>query len=275
MTSGFEINLKEFTLGDVLQFLARVKKSGVLKVSGGITGDIYIKEGFVVHAADGVETGIEALLNLSFIELETASFEPGVEAPEQTISEDFGKLTENIEKRRIEFQEIKKKLPPMDTVLAKSTRDLESAVALRRTDWQILALIDGKRRLGDVITESKIGGYEATKTITWLKDQGLIYDPEEAQRVMTRLIDFLKKLFEDFGENGLLLLKEWGNKKIIDALDINEETFEIEPIAELTYDEIDESIKEFKEYIKSRGPKLYGKLLFKKKWQAFEKKISE
>jgi len=148
-------------------------------------------------------------------------------------------------------------------------------VALRRTDWQILALIDGKRRLGDVITESKIGGYEATKTITWLKDQGLIYDPEEAQRVMTRLIDFLKKLFEDFGENGLLLLKEWGNKKIIDALDINEETFEIEPIAELTYDEIDESIKEFKEYIKSRGPKLYGKLLFKKKWQAFEKKISE
>jgi hypothetical protein len=280
MITGFEINLKEFTLGDVLQFLTRVKKTGVLKVTGSIPGEIFIKEGLVVHAADGIEKGTEALLNLSFMELESGIFEPDVAAPELTISEDFGKLTESIEKRRIEYEEIKKDLPPMDTVLAKSTRDLESAVALRRTDWQILALIDGKRKLSDIIADSKIGGYEATRTITWLKEQGLIYDPKEAQRVMTRFTDFLNIFFKDFGEHGLELFKKWGNedpknRNIIDSVDINENTFAIEPIAELGTAVIDSSIKSFKEYMKKHGVKMYGKVLFRKKWRDFLKKIGD
>ena len=114
---SFEINLKEFLLGDVLQFLARVKKSGVLKVEGGKSGEIYLKDGLVVHATDGAEKGMDALLNLSFLDLETGSFEAGTDAPENTISDDLGKLTENIEKRRIEFEEIKKNMPPIQFVL--------------------------------------------------------------------------------------------------------------------------------------------------------------
>lgn len=275
--TGFDINLREFSLGDVLQFLARVKKSGVLKVTGGVSGEIYLKEGFVTHAADGLEKGMEALLNLSFVDLGTGSFEPGADAPEQTISEDVGKLTENIEKRRIEFEAIKKKLPPMDTIYTKSTRDLESAVALRRTDWQILAVINGKRQLGDVITQSKIGGYEAAKTVTWLREQGLILDPAEAERVMSKLLNFLRIVFENFGKNGLNWMKEWAenegaNKKVIEAVDINEATLEISPAGELTTLEIEEGIGKFLKYIEVKGPKLYGKVLFKKKWQGFKKK---
>lgn len=274
---GFNINLKEFLLGDVLQFLARVKKSGVLKVEGGASGEIYIRDGLVIHATDGTEKGMEALLNLSFVDLETGNFSPGVDAPEETVSEDLGKLTENIEKRRIEFEEIKKNMPPMDTVYSKSTRDLESAVALRRTDWQILALVDGKRKLGDVITESKIGGYEAAKTITWLREQGLIFDPAEAERIMSKLSGFLELVFEDFGKNGLNWMKQWAedgdeNRKIFDALDINEATFKISLVGELTAPEIDEGIEKFLKYIETKGPKLYGKVLFKKKWQGFKKK---
>ena len=276
MTS-FDINLKEFLLGDILQFLARVKKSGVLKVEGGVAGEIYIKNGLVIHATDGSEKGMEALLNLSFVELETGSFESGVIAPEETISEDVGKLTDNIEKRRIEFEEIKKKLPPMETIYTKSTRDLESAVALRRTDWQLLALINGKRILGDIIAESKIGGYEAAKTVTWLRDQGLILDPAEAERIMSKLLSFLNILLKDFGKNGLNWMKQWAeedgaNKKILDAVDINEETLEIIPAGELTTSEIEKGIETLLKYIETKGPKLYGKVLFKKKWQGFKKK---
>jgi len=278
LMAGFEINLKEFILGDVLQFLARVKKSGVLKVFGGVSGEIYLRDGLVIHATDGSEKGMEALFNLSFVDMDKANFELGVSPSEQTISEELGKLTEDIEKRRIEFEEIKKKLPPLETILTKSTKDLESGVALRRTDWQILALIDGKRKLGDVIDESKIGGYEATKTVVWLKDQGLIDDAAAAERVMSKLTEFLGVLFENFAKNGLNWLKKWSevnanNKKTLDALQINEETLEIEIKTGLTSAEIDEALKNLEEFINVEGPKVYGKLLFRKKFEDFKKKI--
>lgn len=275
---GFDINLEEFPLSDVLQFLVRTKKSGVLRIFGAVTGEIYLKKGLVVHASDGVNKGMEAIINLTFIKLETGRFETNVNAPRQTLDEDFGKLTETIEKRRIEFHKIKKKLPPLDTVFAKSTRELESTVALRRTDWRILALVDGKRKLSDVITDSKIGGYEAAKTITWLKEQGLIYEPQESERVTETLTQFLGIFFEVFGKNGLQLLKKWGqqearNNKVISACQIDEKTLQMSPNAELSAGEVELSIKNLREYIKTEGSKLYGKVLFNKKWSDFEQKL--
>src|SRR4030042_297242 len=272
--NGFEINLKAFNLSDVLQFINWSKKSGLLKVSGSVPGEIYLDNGLVVHASDGVTSGMEALINLSFVELEKGVFELEVKAPEHTISEDVGKLAENIEKRRIELQELKQKMPPMETVLIKSTRDPEAAVALRRTDWQIIAQIDGKRTLGEIIADSKVGGYEATKTILWLKEQGLIYDPQEAERQMTELIKSLKIFFDAFAGNGLVLMQKWAeldnaNKKFLDSLKINEDNFYIQIQGMLDAQQIKDGLLSLEKFVSAEGVKLYGKLLFKKKWDAF------
>lgn len=277
--AGLEVDLKEFNLADVLHFLSRVKKTGVFKITGKVSGEVYFKEGLVVHAANGTEKGMDALYNLSFDELNKGIFESNVKTPEQTITADFGRLYDDIEKRRIELQEIKKNLPPMEAVLQKSTKELESSVALRRTDWHILALIDGKRKVSDVIVASKIGGYEATKTIVWLKDQGLIYDPNETERVLSGLIDYLRILFEDFGKNGFEWLRKWGelnpeNKQIIDALNINESTLKIVPKAEAKIGAIDAFLESFENYVRTEGPKIYGKLLFKKKFEYFKQKLN-
>jgi len=275
---GFEVNLKEFKLGDILQFLARVKKTGVLKMKGKINGEIYLKDGLVVHATDGAEKGMEALFNLSFTELEKGNFEAGVVASEQTISMETGKLSEDIEKRRIEFEEIKKNLPPMDAVLAKSPKELESVVALRRTDWQILALIDGRRTMSEVIMQSKVGGYEATKIIVWLKEQGLIYEPKEAERIMSGLTGYLDVFFVDFGKNGLVWLKRWAklnaeNGEIFQSILIDEESLKAKSKVELTLVATDRFFKSFEEFIENEGPKIYGKLLFKKKFDNFKQRI--
>jgi hypothetical protein len=276
--TGFEINLKEFHLGDILQFLSRVKKTGALKIEGDTPGDIYLKDGFVIHATDGSEKGLEVLINLSFGDLAKGVFEPGVAAPEQTINEDIGKLTEDIDKRRIEFQEIKRNLPPLETILAKSTKELEGTVALRRTDWQILALIDGKRTLSEVITQSKLGGYEATKTLVWLKEKGLIYDPREAERVMAGLIRFLEIVFQVYTANGWEWLQKWAeqapeNRRLLDALSIDDKTYKIELRDQLSAEEINEFFAKFEEYVNREGPNAYGKLLFKKKREEFLQKL--
>jgi hypothetical protein len=275
---GFEIDFKEFNLGDVLQFLTHVKKTGVLKIQGKINGEVYVKDGLVMHATDGSQKGMEALFNLSFVELEKGTFEPGVMSSEHTISMEIGKLAEGIEKRRIEFETIKQNLPPMDAVFAKSPKELDSAVALRRTDWQVLALIDGKRKLSDVIALSKLGGYEATKVITWLKEQGLIYEPEEAGRIMSGLTHYLEVFFKDFGKNGLVLLKRWRelnstNTQIIQALNIDEAQLKVTPRVPLKPETIGEFFKNFEDFLCNEGPEIYGKLLFKRKFENFKQKV--
>lgn len=274
---GLEVNLKEFLLGEVLQFLARLKKTGVLKIEGSQTGEIYLKEGFVVHATDGVEKGIDMLIGFSFSDLGRAVFEPDIPAPEQTINEDIGKLTEDVEKRRIEFLEIKKRLPPLETVLAKSTKDLESAVALRRTDWQILALVDGKRTVSEIIAQCKLGGYEATKTLVWLKEKNLIYDPREAERIMAGLLNYLNVYFQIFAGAGWEWLQKWSaaessNQRLLEALAIDHQSFKIELREPLSTEEIENFFSSFPSFIGTEGPNTFGKLLFKKKYDELTKK---
>ncbi|MEO0124092.1 MAG: DUF4388 domain-containing protein [candidate division WOR-3 bacterium] len=268
--ADFEINLKEFNLSDVLQFLVQLKKTGVVRVSGELSGEVYLRDGHIVHATDGTEKGFESLLNLSLVQLEKAVFESGVRATEQTISEDVGKLNENIERRRVEFETIKDRLPPRDAVLAKSTKELPSAVALRRTDWQVLAMVDGKRTINEIIAQSKLGGYETIKTIVWLKEQGLVYDPKEAERLMAGLLRYFNALFKVFGKNGLNWFRRWSelnpeNQILGASINVNEETFEISVQNPLSQEQIDKFRKSFDEFVRSEGPQIYGKLLFKKK----------
>ncbi|MCX7995328.1 MAG: DUF4388 domain-containing protein [candidate division WOR-3 bacterium] len=268
--ADFEINLREFNLPDVLQFLIQLRKTGVIRVNGELSGEIFIKDGHIVHATDGTEKGFESLLNLSLARLEKGIFESGVRTAEQTITEDVGKLNESIERRRIEFEKIKDRLPPRDAVLAKSTKELPTAVALRRTDWQVLAMVDGKRTINEIIAQSQLGGYETIKTIVWLKEQGLIYDPKEAERLMAGLIKYLNAFFKTFGKNGLNWFKRWSelnpeNQNISTSIKIDEETFEITIQNPLSEEQMEYFRKDFGDFFKNEGPQIYGKLLFKKK----------
>ncbi len=276
----FEIGLQEFKLTDVLQFVLNTKKTGVVHVEGEIPGEIYFTEGLVVHAVEGSSEGIDAIFNMSATTSGTARFTPDVESPKTTISEGTGKLVKTVERRSIEFQTIKTKLPPMASVWAKTTKDLESAVALRRTDWQVLAMIDGKRDLTAVVNESKLGGFEAMKTIVWLQEQGLIYEPEQMARTMSRLVDYMNSFFAIFGRNGLIWFKRWSVstdqcKRIARAINIDEETMEVKIVSELNGHDTDHLIRTFEEIVNAEGPKIYGKLLFKKKFQDFTAKLKD
>ncbi|UCD04754.1 MAG: DUF4388 domain-containing protein [candidate division WOR-3 bacterium] len=274
----FEISLKEFKLTDVLQFIFFTQKTGVVHVSGETAGEIYFANGIVVHAVEESGEGIDALFSMSMTASGTATFEPHVSAPKKTISEDAGKLVETVEKRRVELQTIKQSMPPLDSIWAKAAKEPESAIALRRTDWQVLAKIDGKRKLSDVIAESKLGGYEAMKTVVWLKDQGLIYEPEQARRTMSMMTTYLNAFLADFSKNGLIWFKRWSankedNKRIARAVSIDEETMETKVVAELNSKDIDYFMSSFEEIVHSEGPKIYGKLLFRKKFDDFKKKL--
>lgn len=270
----FEIDLREFDLTDVLQLLLHAKKTGVVRITGETPGEIYFSGGIAVHAADTTCAGMDALFNMSAVASGTARFEAGVPAPERTITEDAGRLLETVEKRRVEFQSIREKLPPTNSIWAKTTKEPEAAVALRRSDWQVLALIDGRRKLSGVINESKLGSFEVMRSIVWLREKGLIYEPEQAARTMSRLVNYLNCFLRDFSKSGLIWFKRWSastadGMRIGRAIAIDEDTMEVRVVSELDARDIDTFIASFEEIVKTEGPKIYGKLLFRKKYDEF------
>lgn len=204
---GLQADLNDFSISEILFFLSHLKKDGQLSVTvgagAGAAGEIYFSNGNAVHAVQGELKGSEAVFNLCLETSGQCSFAPGVKAPEETIKDGADQLIAEGERRRTEVSEILKGLPPMDTVLARTAQaPEESAVTIRRSDWTILALVNGKSDIKTIIADSKLGLLEVTKTLAWLLSKNLVADPLEVERIFREKVALVNLLLEEFGVKG-------------------------------------------------------------------------
>jgi hypothetical protein len=201
---GLQADLNEFSISEILYFLSHFKKNGRLSVAtGGVNGEIFFLNGNAVHAVHGEIKGSEAVFNLCLETAGQCAFASGVAAPEESIKDGADHLIEEGERRRTEVGEILKGLPPMDTVLARTAQaPEESAVTIRRSDWTIMALVNGKRDIKAVIADSKLGVLEVTKTLAWLLAKNLVVDPLEVERIFREKLALVNLLLEEFGVKG-------------------------------------------------------------------------
>jgi len=285
-----EVNLQEFDLGQLVMFLNHSGKTGVLRIDGeSKKGKIYLNEGKVVHCESGDISGVEALYDLSMEDRGRAVFEKGVKTSQQTLEEDTALLTQEFEKRRTEFKELKAKLPPLDSVLAKSSAVIpEQGVSLRRMDWQVLALVDGKAPLKDIIGASKLGAFDAYKSIIWLREQGLIVDPKEFERLVEREAQRIDIFFDEFARKGAgverwkALVEGWGaaneeNRMLLESLTIGDQTVKLKELklARLDKDYIKSIFDAFFKFLETEGVNVYGKILAKRKMEAVQRRVVE
>lgn len=288
--SDLEVNLHEFDLGQLVLFLNHAGKTGVLKIDGeSKKGLIYLAEGKVVHCESEEISGVEALYDLSMEERGRASFEKGVFSSQKTMSEDTGLLAQEFEKRRVEFKELREKMPPLSSVLAKSAAVIpEQGVSLRRTDWQLLALVDGKRSLKDVVAASKLGAFDAYKSIVWLKEQGLLVDPKEFERLLNSEVARIDIFMDEFGRKGVgmerwkVSLEGWAaaseeNRRLLDSLAFTDQNVKLGELklAKLEKDYIKNIFQDFFKFLETEGVNVYGKILAKRKMEAVRKRLAE
>ncbi len=288
--ADLEANLREFDIGQLVLFLNNSGKTGVLRIEGETkNGSIYLANGKVVHSECGDVSGLEALYEISIEDRGRALFEQGIEATQKTFEEDAGSLIQEFEKRRVEFKELKEKMPPLDAVLNKSSSVTnEGGVSLRRTDWQILALIDGKRTLKEAISAAKLGAYEAYKCIVWLKEQGLIFDPKEFERLFETELKNINIFLDEFARKGVGLerwkvsIGNWGatseeNQLLLESLDLDDEVIKLKEVKlkNLDRDHIKKLFASWFKFLEKEGVNVYGKILAKRKMNAVLKKMAE
>ena len=199
MAVAIEGNLSYFPIVEILYLLSRFRKTGRVTIKEG--GNIYISDGRVIHADTDSSEGMDAFFALSMIKEGHFNFQPDEKPRINTISQTLSNLLESVETIEAELKEFERELPPLATVLEKSSKTPDGdKIALKKDDWKILILADGERTLEQIINASLLDKLNTYRSLSWLFKKGLLYDPKEKNRVVTEGIDKAKKFLEVFGD---------------------------------------------------------------------------
>ncbi len=282
-------NLEIFKPIEFINLITYYKHTGALYFDiSGENGEVYFEDGIPVHAEYKGMNGIEAVYNLSILNNGTLQFKEGVKVKEHTINkEEINGLINNIEKRKIEFDDVLKKLPPFDAVLEKRADGVQDGVALRKTDWTIIRLVDGKRDINSIIKQSGMPILEVCKTLEWLMEKGLLFDKSLSERLVKDFEKILNNVLEVFSVKGTNS-KEWA-EYIIDSISHNGfetiggflklENEEIKCSEDITKVLTEEALNKVKELVYNkaleRANEELGKMIAKKKYKELLSKEGE
>ncbi len=272
MAEALNGDLKYFKVDEILYFLSRFKKTGKLTIS---ESHIYFQDGNIIHAQDNDLNGEEALFNIALKETGRFNFTIDEKPEIITINEQISTLFEEIERRRTEIEEVKKNLPPFDTIPLKSSKtEGKGKIEMSKIHWKLIIATDGKRNLSEIIEASGLEKGTAMRGLKYLFDEGLIYDPKARERIIKKWTSKINKFFELFsGENiwkeiifermriqdfdGFADVKE--NKIVILKQDI--------PVGA---DKLEDWFRETLLSLRKKAEEILGKIMVNKKWKMID-----
>ncbi|HAF07566.1 MAG: DUF4388 domain-containing protein [bacterium] len=211
-------NLEIFSAVEFINLISSKQRTGVLIFNvEDKEGKIFFDKGLPKHAVYNSFTGEEALYNLSIERNGSITYLDGEKTEEITIEQkNTSSLIEQIEKRRMEFDDILKRLPSFDAVLEKRAEGLGDNISLRKTDWVIIRIVDGKKNIKTVIKESKLPLIESYKSLEYLISKGLIFDKSFVEKLRKDFEKSLNNILDTFSVKNTND-KEWFNF-IVDLL---------------------------------------------------------
>lgn len=193
-----------FRPAEFITLISANQRTGALYFDiSGENGEIYFEDGVPVHAEYKKLTGVEAIYNIAIENTGTVSYKDKIQVKERSVNaEESNGLLNNIEKRRIEFDEVMSKLPPFDAYLEKRAEGVQENVALRKSDWAMIRIVDGKRSIKELIRDSNLPLLEACKTLEWLIEKGLLFDKSFSERMKKSFELSLNNILEVFSIKG-------------------------------------------------------------------------
>ena len=285
---GLVASLSDFSASQIFFLLAKFGKTGRVELrSADGKGEVYFVKGNVTHARCKGIMGVEALYNLSVFSNGQVEFFSDEKTAEVTIRDEVSSLIGEIERRKLEISKIKAKLPPFDTILMKSPDPPKGAVALRKDDWKILVLIDGKKTIKETVEKSGMGALNAYKTISWFLEKGLVYDPKEVDRILKEKITFLNILIRELATLGIDE-KEWmklvkdtlhaesSGKKILENVNISGLSLSLKPQKkiDISKNDIEQVLPKVVKILQERCKEEFGPMLAKTKFDAAMSKLN-
>jgi hypothetical protein len=196
-------NLAQLSLLDILLMLSSGYRTGRLDVRQGTkTGEIYLQEGSIIHAATGTKMGEKGLFTLmGWVEGEF-SFSPDIEAPEQSVDTATEELLLQASRQAEQWEDIKDVISSTDAVFNINPSGSTSTVSLKPLEWQVLAQINGQNSVVEVAEILGLHEFEVAKVFYSLTTAGLLHEVADAKRIFQEIVqeDFFEELTKNLTE---------------------------------------------------------------------------
>jgi DNA-binding MarR family transcriptional regulator len=172
---AFQGSLEELPLPDVIQLVAASGKTGRFSVSSRLgTGDIFLRDGEIVHSTAGQLQGEEAFYELATWEEGEFVFTPGDDAPQPTIAKTNTTLLMQAAQRIDEWKVLVSKVPSTRMIPRFTDNSGTTNVSLTPREWDVIRRIDESRDIDEIAHAIGTSSFDVSKTIFGLITSGLV-----------------------------------------------------------------------------------------------------
>jgi hypothetical protein len=170
-------SLKHLHLADVIQLISVSGKTGMFHLKkDDHVGQIYLKDGNIVHAEVDEIKGEEAVYELAIWSEGEFNFEPDVEPSVRTISKSNTNLLMEAARRLDEWRVLSKKIPSLDLIpefVVDQNQD-RGQIQLTTSEWLILSKINGKQDIRTISKNCNLPVFDVSKVLYGLVTHGLV-----------------------------------------------------------------------------------------------------
>jgi Domain of unknown function (DUF4388) len=195
---AFQGSLKELPLPDIVQLVSVSGKTGVFNLKNGATsGEIYLRDGQIVHAKAGNLEGEEAVYELAVWNEGEFVFHPGKTSPASTIKRSNTNLLMEAARRIDEWQVLGKRIPSTRLVPIFTNQAKKTSVSLSPAEWGLISKIDERRSIEEIALALGESPFDVCKLLYGMITSGLIALDEDFSRLAVERLQKLSN--EDAG----------------------------------------------------------------------------
>lgn len=211
---AFQGSLKELPLPDIIQLVSVSGKTGAFTLkSGDSIGEIYLRDGQIVHAEMGELAGEEAVYELAIWTEGDFVFNPGRETETTSIRKSNTNLLMEAARRIDEWQVLSKKIPSTRLVPVFTTEVATTSVSFTPGEWRLICKIDERRSIEEIAAGLDTSPFDVCKLLYGLITSGLValreaLAPEDTERLRKMTIAELESTAEQVHRHALELLSD-------------------------------------------------------------------
>ncbi len=170
-------SLKHLQLADVIQLISVSGKTGMFHLKKDEhVGQIYLKDGNIIHAELDEIKGEEAVYELAIWNDGEFNFEPDVEPGVRTVSKSNTNLLMEAARRLDEWRVLSRKIPNLEMIpefIVEQGSD-RGQIQLNTHEWLILSKINGKSDIRSIAKASNVPVFDICKVLYGLVTHGLV-----------------------------------------------------------------------------------------------------